>query len=229
MDCVVARIARNIAYVSVLAAVTGCGKSESPALVPASASNGGGESAGQTEAVKQVAHEFLDAVLGGDTQRATAQLSPLAVQRIREGGKAFAPPGMESATFRIGEVRQANPTQALVQCVLSESGAGQPSHSEEMCCMMRLVDGSWRVSGIAYEVAAGQPPLILDFENPNFGQSGPQIEGSQAQSSGTPASGAGTSAGNTDRYASPADRYAVPAGGNSEPHTAQDPFQVPVR
>ena len=53
----------------------------------------------------QAAYDFLDAVLKGDTERASHRLTPVALERIAASGKQFAPPGLETATFRIGEVR----------------------------------------------------------------------------------------------------------------------------
>jgi hypothetical protein len=115
--------------------------------------------------VARVAYEFLDAVLKGDTQRAGAQLTPTAMQRIIESGKQFAPPGLENASFRIGEVRKPSDSQALVQCLLTAPAAdsGQ-TRQEEMCCLMRLVENNWRVSGIAYASGPKQPLTIMDFE-----------------------------------------------------------------
>ncbi len=109
------------------------------------------------------AADFLDAVLKGDTQRAGARLTPQAMQRIIASGKQFAPPGLETASFHIGEVRAPSQDQAIVQCVLTDSSEGA-NHSEEMCCLLRRVDKDWRVSGIAYGTAPDQPWTLTDFE-----------------------------------------------------------------
>lgn len=117
-----------------------------------------------TDAVAKAAADFLDAVLKGDTQRASARLTPQAMQRIVESGKQFSPPGLETASFRVGDVRTPSATQALVQCVLTDTSAGGPPRSEELCCLMRLVDNDWRVSGIAYGTSPNQPWTLSDFE-----------------------------------------------------------------
>ena len=117
-----------------------------------------------TDAVARAAADFLDAVLKGDTQRASARLTPLAMQRIIASGKQFAPPGLESATFRIGQVRAPANGQALVQCVLTDTSVADSPRNEEMCCLMRLVDNDWRVSGIAYGTSPNQPWTLSDFE-----------------------------------------------------------------
>jgi hypothetical protein len=117
-----------------------------------------------TEAVARAAADFLDAVLKGDTQRASARLTPQAMQRILASGKQFAPPGLETATFRIGQVRAPAKDQALVQCVLTDTSVADAPRNEEMCCLMRFVDNDWRVSGIAYGTSPDQPWTLSDFE-----------------------------------------------------------------
>ena len=146
------------------------------------------------------AYDFLDAVLKGDSQRASGRLSPLAMQRIVESGKQFSPPGLETASFHIGEVRQPSPSQALVQCILTDNTNPSQPREEEICCLMRLVDSQWCVSGIAYSAGQDKPPMILDFENP---QGGPAQVPSMASSG-------------SQQSAPPAERP-------SPPRTAQDP------
>jgi hypothetical protein len=120
--------------------------------------------------VTQAATDFLDAVLKGDTQRASARLTPKSMERIVASGKQFAPPGLETASFRIGQVRMPSPNQALVQCVLTDNSTPDAPRSEEMCCLLKLIDREWRVSGIAYGTGANQPWTLSDFET---GQSMP--------------------------------------------------------
>jgi hypothetical protein len=153
----------------------------------------------------RAAYEFLDAVLKGDSQRASGRLSPLAMQRIVESGKQFSPPGLETASFRVGEVRQhpTSPARALVQCILTDTSTPGEPREEEICCLMRLVDNQWCVSGIAYSAGADKPPMILDFENP---QSAPAQSQSMAE---------GGSPGSAPASTQP-DRA-------SPPRTAQDP------
>ena len=115
-------------------------------------------------AVTRAAADFLDAVLKGDTQRASARLTPQAIERIIASGKQFAPPGLETATFKIGDVRMPSPSQALVQCVLTDVSADGQARNEELCCLMRLVENDWRVSGIAYGTGPDQPWTLSDFE-----------------------------------------------------------------
>jgi hypothetical protein len=117
-----------------------------------------------TEAVTQAAADFLDAVLKGDTERASARLTPKSMERIIQSGKQFAPPGLETASFRIGQIRMPSANHALVQCILTDASTPGSPRSEEMCCLLKLVENDWRVSGIAYGTAGNQPWTLSDFE-----------------------------------------------------------------
>ena len=125
------------------------------------------QATGPSDPAARSAYEFFDAVLKGDTQRASSQLTPLAMQRIIERGEQFSPPGDDgNVSFRVGEVVHPNDTEALVQCVLTEAttDAGQGPQDTEVYCLLRLVEGQWRVSGIAHTTGPQQTPMILDFE-----------------------------------------------------------------
>ena len=140
------------------------------------------------DAVTKAASDFLDAVLKGDTQRASARLTPQAIERIIASGKQFAPPGLETATFEIGQVRMPSANQALVQCVLTDTPADRSTpRKEEMCCLLKLVEKDWRVSGIAYGAGPNQPWMLSDFETGNSmpipRQSG--VRGAGQQQAGT--------------------------------------------
>jgi hypothetical protein len=113
--------------------------------------------------IAKAAYDFLDAVIKGDTQRASSRLTPKAMQRIVESGKQFSPPGLDKASFKIGEVIAPSKDQAIVQCILTDASEGTP-HSEEMCCLLRNVDNDWRISGIAYGTTPDRPWTLSDFE-----------------------------------------------------------------
>jgi hypothetical protein len=145
----------------------GCGKGDSAGNTAASGSFPAiKETDPNSNPMARAAYDFLDAVLKGDTQLASAKLTPQAMQRIIDSGKGFAPPGLETATFKIGEVRAPSEDQAIVQCVLTDTVEGQPQ-SEEMCCLLRKVENEWRVSGIAYGTGPNMPWTLTDFESGN--------------------------------------------------------------
>jgi hypothetical protein len=143
--------------------IVGCNRGASDGTANAGR-QGGSPTSASSDTIAKAAADFLDAVLKGDTGRASARLTPQAMQRIIASGKQFAPPGLETATFQIGGVRSPAEGQAIVQCVLTDTSAGDTPRSEEMCCLMRLVDNDWRVSGIAYGTGPNQPWMLSDFE-----------------------------------------------------------------
>jgi hypothetical protein len=151
----------------VVSLAAGCNSSSSIST-PQANSASASASAIPSDPAGQAAYDFLDAVLKGDTKRATNRLTPTAIERINATGKQFSPPGLATASFRIGEVRKPAADQALVQCILTDTSSGAP-RSEEIGCLLRYVAGDWRVSGIAYIPAPNQPPMILNFENPEAG------------------------------------------------------------
>jgi hypothetical protein len=158
--------AHAFAFSLCLGLAAGCGKSGTADKAP---STGGPAKVVQApppdDPAGRVAYDFLDAVLKGDDQKVTACLTPQAIQRLIESHKRFALPGVDSTTFRIGEVRKTE-SQALVQCFLSDASQGKEDKSEEICCLVRQIDREWRVSGIAVMTGPGRPPMILDFESP---------------------------------------------------------------
>jgi hypothetical protein len=160
MDCI-----KRFGVVVVLGIglLSGCSKSESGSTTTTSDGITIQENDPNSSPMAKAAHEFLDAVLKGDTQRASAKLTPTAMQRIVASGKQFAPPGLETASFKIGEVRAPSQDQAIVQCVLTDTSEGTP-HSEEMCCLLRKIENDWRVCGIAYGTTPDKPWTLSDFE-----------------------------------------------------------------
>jgi hypothetical protein len=160
MNRVLCKAAASCVIILGLFGLSGCNQNPA-AESPAPAAN---QPAAQPDQIVRAAADFLDAVLKGDTQRASARLTPQAIQRIIASGKQFAPPGLDTATFRIGRVRAPAKDQAIVQCVLTDSSSADSPRNEEMCCLMRFVENDWRVSGIAYGTAPDQPWTLSDFE-----------------------------------------------------------------
>jgi hypothetical protein len=151
-------------------AVAGC-SSESPTEPTASAPTAGASATPTTYAdpAAQVAHEFLDAVVKGETDRANSLLTPLAIERITASGKPFQLPGLANDTFRVGQVRRPAPDKAFVQCTGTDRTAPDKAVQEEFCWLMQLVDQDWRIGGISYSAGPQQTLMIYSFENPEKG------------------------------------------------------------
>ena len=163
MDCIT-----RIGFVSVLSVTlfAGCSGGSSPnATVTASAD--GSQPVAQTDfsnnPIAQVASDFLDAVLKGDTQRGISRLTPKAIEQIVAAGKKFDPPGVDNPSYRIVGVAAPTADHAFVQCEFNYTSQGA-AHTEEMCCELRQANNEWRVSGIAYGTTPDKPWILTDFE-----------------------------------------------------------------
>lgn len=163
MDC-----GKRFGIISVLAwgLFIGCNKSgttstpsaDGSGKTVASAAPATNETDPSSSPIAKAAYDFVDAVVKGDTQRASARLTPQAMQQIVASGKQFAPPGFSAASFKIGGVREPAEGRAIVQFIIAVPGTDAPQN-EEMCCLLRKVDNDWRVSGIA------DPSTLIDFES----------------------------------------------------------------
>lgn len=143
----------------------GCGDSEVNGPTASSVSTtpvsktAGSETGTVESAIAAAATDFLQAVIDGDTQRATSRLTPKAIEQFKATGQGFASPDIGAPKFSVAEVRRVSEEEAAVVCLLTD-----PNFEAEMACLLRLVDGDWRVRGIAYEVDPNRPPATLDFE-----------------------------------------------------------------
>ena len=148
--------------ISLLIVAQGCGNSSGDPSGQASTG-----SSAPNDLIAQTVHEFLEAVRTGDTQIASARLTPLALQRISENDMTFAPPASETAKFTIGQVEMIEADKAIVESIWTELDTeGQP-YDEKMTWALRLGEGQWRISGMAAEIGPDQPAVVMDFENPD--------------------------------------------------------------
>ncbi len=153
---------------------TGCGQGDD--LKRASSSThqtSGGEAPpassttnGSLHQVTQVVHQFLEAVRLGETENASLLLTALALERTRELELSFSPPGSETARFTVGKVEMVDQERAIVQSVWTDLDVDGKPIDEPITWALRLVEGQWRISGMAAEIGSGQPPVVMDFENP---------------------------------------------------------------
>lgn len=150
------RLVKVLAWVG-LVGIIGCGGSETPA--PTAAAKAAPSEAQPQDPIAAMAEEFLQAVVQGDTQRATRCLTPEAIAQFEASAQGFASPEIGAPKFSIGEVRRLGEGRAAVQCALQDE-QGQA----EMLCLLKQSAPGWRVSGVAYEAAPNQPPVILNFE-----------------------------------------------------------------
>jgi len=147
-------------------ATIGCSMKDSSTAVQAQADEHAQDGNAPSDPIAQVVYDFLEAVRQGDTEHASAQLTPLALQRTREMDLNFSPPGSKTARFRIGAVEKIDADKALVESVWTDADADGQFSDEHITWALKQNDSQWRISGMAAELGPDQPPVVMDFENP---------------------------------------------------------------
>jgi len=147
----------------------GCGKPSGPT---ANATQGSRD--GQATQAASLAAEtpegavtiFLNAVCAGDDERATRMLTDLAREKTAELDLEVAPPGSDTAQFRLGDIELLDEAAARVACTWSDLDAEGSRTEEQILWVLRRGQEGWRIAGMAPTIFPGEPPLLLDFENP---------------------------------------------------------------
>jgi hypothetical protein len=157
-----------------LTLIAGCGSQNS---------SGPSVAAASTDPVARVVHEFLEAVRVGDTDTASARLTPLALERTNDLDLNISPPGSPTARFQVGAVEMVDAEKAVVECVWTDDDADGKARDEKITWALKLNAGQWRISGMAADMGPDQPPVVMDFENPgqlasrySNGQNAPKTE-----------------------------------------------------
>jgi hypothetical protein len=140
-------------YVTIVA---GCGQSSSPTAATAAA---------PADPAAQVASEFLDAAIQGDTQRAVQLYTPVAFERMKQ----FQMPGITDYTYKITGVGHPSDGRALVECKATRTSTDGQTADEDICLLLARVQSQWRVSGMAFSSDPKSPPMIFNFERPERG------------------------------------------------------------
>lgn len=153
--------------VSLLTITPGCGSSE-PVSAPQAKTT-----STQKELIKIVATEFLEALRQGESETASSKLTPLAQEQIHKSDMDFSLLENEAASYTIGKVEtqadnediEAN--QAIVEAVWSEPNDTAPAYQEKWTIALQNIDGQWGILGILADEGPNQPPLVMNFENPD--------------------------------------------------------------
>ncbi|MGA0039636.1 MAG: hypothetical protein ACO3NZ_07305 [Pirellulales bacterium] len=121
-----------------------------------------------SEPAKAAVKQFLEAMKRGDDQAARAMLTRVARAKCEELGMSVAPPVSPGATYAIGESEVVTDDGEVVHVATTWSdtdGDGFTS-SEDVLWVVRLDPEGWRVVGMAMLIFSGEPPLLLNFEDP---------------------------------------------------------------
>ncbi|MEX0937008.1 MAG: hypothetical protein WDZ59_04050 [Pirellulales bacterium] len=163
------RIGRTLLGILAAACLAGCGgggddtAGEQNADVVAAAGDSAAVAHQQPEKAVQA---FLEAVRLGDDQGAVALLTPKARTETERMDMMIAPPGSDTASFRIGEVRDTGPEVAEVDSTWTDvDQSGKPATNEITWVVRNSQDG-WRISGMAAKIFPDRPAVMLNFEDP---------------------------------------------------------------
>ena len=157
-----------------IVSLLGCGKSsqnnQSPqsSLASNSAASANAAKSGTEKLVGPAAtvYEFLEAVRTGDDERASQKLSHLARSKTATLNRNVTPPASDTARFRIGEVKYVGADGAQVQSFWTDLDIDGEASTDEAVWVLRHEKTGWGIAGVAVEIFPNEPPLLLNFEDP---------------------------------------------------------------
>lgn len=119
-----------------------------------------------------VVSQFLDQIRRGGAQTEAGKLMTTKAQaECKRTGLVVQPIGSPETRFEVtrSELVPGTRDAALVHSVLTEPPLEEEADpvSYQVVWALRLEPAGWRISGLALEVAQGQEPLVVDFENGN--------------------------------------------------------------
>lgn len=147
----------------------GCGKTEvaSPKTGSADSPEKSAVAAANPTATPESAVGlFLEALRTGNDEKATQLLSSTAREKTAAVNRNLTPPASDTARFTIGKVEYVNDDGARVSCTWTDVDEEGKSRSDDAIWVVRREADGWRIAGVAAEVFAGEPPLLLNFEDP---------------------------------------------------------------
>lgn len=138
----------------------GCSQAPSAPSTPAAAAT--------SEPAKAAVKQFLEAMKRGDDEAARGMLTRVARAKCEEMGMSVAPPVSPGATYAIGESEVVSEDGEIVHVATTWSDTDEDgfSTSEDVLWVVRLDPEGWRVVGMAMLIFSGEPPLLLNFEDP---------------------------------------------------------------
>jgi hypothetical protein len=137
----------------------GCSKSDDGA--GAAAGGSAGRSATSNVGPEAIVADFLEAVRVGNDEQAGLMLSKLAREKTQEMNMVVAPPGSETAQYVVGEVELLPDDIAHVASTWTDEG-----EDHQIVWALRKEPEGWRIAGMATKIFEGEPPLLLNFEDP---------------------------------------------------------------
>lgn len=126
---------------------------------------GGAPGAADTGGPEHVISEFLAAIKKGDDKAASALLTAVARQKTTEMEMVVAPPGSDTATFKVLE-SEVEGAEAQVGTDWTDVDADGKPKTDRIVWLLRQEGDAWRIHGMATRVFPDLAPIMLNFEDP---------------------------------------------------------------
>jgi ketosteroid isomerase-like protein len=110
--------------------------------------------------------DFLKAVCKGDDAKVATLLTTVARQKAVENDRIIAPAGSDTAQFALGEVEYRGEDGAWVHSTWSDLDTDGNRSTQRAIWLVRKEPEGWRIAGVAPFFFEGEPPLLLNFEDP---------------------------------------------------------------
>ena len=110
--------------------------------------------------------EFLEALKTGNDEKATRMLSTTARKKTAAINRNLTPPASDTARFTVGKVEYIGDDGARVSCTWTDLDEEGQAKTDDAIWVVRREPEGWRVAGVAAQVFPGEPPLLLNFEDP---------------------------------------------------------------
>lgn len=153
------RCAWLFAGMTLVAFTVGCGQ-------PPATDDGPQADGGQEDGPDVAVHRFLEAVRTGNDAAAAEMLTPVARAKTAEYNMVVAPPGSDTAAFKVGEVEMVGTDGAHVASFWTDLDENGQKHTDTIIWMVRKEAQGWCIAGMATRVFDDKPPMILNFEQP---------------------------------------------------------------
>lgn len=151
-----------------VALMIGCGSGDPADPQDGSDAAPAAASAGAMPSPTDVVSLFLDEIRrGGDDSRAQSLLTQRAQSVLLKIGHTVQPLGSPDARFDVtrSEPVPGEENAALVHSLWREPAENGSLQDFQVVWAVERESAGWRISGLAIEIAAGQPPQIVDFED----------------------------------------------------------------
>jgi beta-lactamase regulating signal transducer with metallopeptidase domain len=127
---------------------------------------GDGAAAGKTDGPAAAVARFLEAARTGNEETASRMLSTVAREKMVKASRSITPPASKTAKFAVGKVDLVGNDGARVATTWTDLGADRKEETHNSVWVLRRESDGWRIAGVASQVFADAPPVVLNFEDP---------------------------------------------------------------